>query len=92
MTSQEKVFWYHGKNHYAFLGDPEFCEVFVRIQKMDVGWHWEVVERLGNYDEKRQCFRPGILRVGFSNKLETAMRQSVDWADNLYYQFEQSSK
>jgi hypothetical protein len=84
-----KIQWLHmSDRHIAFYGEPQDCDILARIERMDGGWKWDVVERYGSFSITLNKYLPGLLQSNFAKKLENAMRAAVDWMNNLHTTFE----
>jgi hypothetical protein len=69
-----------GYVHTIFVGDPKESLVYAIVKKLEPGWYeWSVRHRRGIFDEKNNCYCPSLIKYGYGNTREKAIRKATDY-------------
>ena len=67
-------------SHIVCVGHPYHSAVFGIVKKLEPGWwEWQVRHREGRYDVANSRYRPAMIRCGYANDREKALRKVVDY-------------
>ncbi len=72
----------HGGNFHTIFDtdDPKTSNVCgsIRMQEPNC-WEWQVRHRKGAFDVQNSRYRPSLVRSGYANHREKALRQVTDY-------------
>lgn len=70
-----------GTSHVVFdTCDPKTSTICGIIKKLEPGfWEWQIKHRRGGFDVANSCYKPSLIRYGYANHREKALRQVIDY-------------